>query len=421
MPKAAIPHTLKWAQVGLAAALLAGCVQAPPPNQTPQPPAEYLSNALDWIETHSVKRDSVDWDAVRAEALALAPDPATTHATYPALERAIERVADPVTWLLKPEEARLEGHFGLGALMPEAAIVEVQPGSSAAQAGLRPGDVIAAVNGAPPQGQHHTAWVDFGPGETVAVTVRRAGETAPIKVTLTRQSLSDAAVPTGRHYGAGAAGVGYLNLPSETGVRWQYPTLAQQVLREADSSSVCGWMIDARRIAGGNLWSYLAAIGPILGEGEVGGFVYGDGTREPWAYRDGNVYWNENKREESLVEGPIFQPQRADLPVALLTSRATLGAGELLLVAFAGRPGVRRFGEATAGAPFLQFHTFLSDGAWLVVSGAQGLDRTGRTYTGPIAPDEAVATDWTAFGAEADPVIGAALAWLRDQPACAES
>jgi hypothetical protein len=107
--------------------------------------------------------------------------------------------------------------------------------------------------------------------------------------------------------------------------------------------------------------------------------------------------------------------------VALLTSRATLGAGELLLVAFAGRPAVRRFGEATAGAPFLQYHTFLSDGAWLVVSGAQGMDRTSQVYDGAIAPDEEVATDWAAFGTENDPVIQAALAWLLEQPACTES
>jgi C-terminal processing protease CtpA/Prc len=240
-------------------------------------------------------------------------------------------------------------------------------------------------------------------------------------VTLDWQAVSEPALPSGRRYANGAAGVGYLALPSETGARREYPTLAQQVLREVDASAVCGWMIDARRIAGGNLWSYLAAVGPILGEGEVGGFVYGDGTREPWHYLDGKVYWNHNAREESEVEGPLFRPKHPALPVALLTSRATLGAGELLLVAFAGRPQVRRFGEATAGAPFLQFHTALSDGAWLTVSGAQGQDRTGQTYGGPITPDEAVVTDWAALGTDGDPVIQAARAWLLEQPACMES
>lgn len=416
-----VPSRLKWRQFLVAAALLAGCAPAPQATQAPQPPAEYLSNALNWMATHSVKASSVDWGVVRAEALALAPDPATTTDTYPALEHAIQLIADPVTWLSTPEEARLQGHFGLGAILPEGVIVEVQPGGPADQAGLRAGDMIEAVNAAPPRAQHHTAWIDFGALETVTVTVRRAGLAQPLAVTLAREAVAMQATPTGRRYTEGAAGVGYLNLPSETGAGWQYPTLAQQVLREADASAVCGWMIDARRIAGGNLWSYLAAVGPILGEGEVGGFVYADGTREPWTYGGGKVYWNDNERDESIVEGPVFQPKRPALPVALLTSRATLGAGELLLVAFAGRPQVRRFGEATAGAPFLQFHTLLSDGAWLVVSGAQGLDRTGRAYAGPIEPDEPVVTDWATFGTENDAVIRAALAWLLQQPACTES
>lgn len=414
------PNRLKWAQAALAAALLAGCAAPAPPTHAPQPPSEYLANALDWIETHAIKRSSVDWTTLRIEALALAPDPATTADTYPALERVIEHLADPVTWLSAPAEARLQGHFGLGAILPEAVVVEVQPGGPADQAGLRAGDMIETVNGAPPQGQHHTAWVDFGLDETVTLTMRRAGLPQSITVTLAREAVSAEAMPGGRRYAEGAAGVGYLVLPSETGAGWRYPTLAQQVLREADAGGVCGWMIDARRIAGGNLWSYLAAIGPILGEGVAGGFVYGDGTSEPWSYQGGKVYWNANERTESVVEGPIFQPKRPGLPVALLTSRATLGAGELLLVAFAGRPGTRRFGETTAGAPFLQFHTLLSDGAWLFVSGAQGMDRTGQVYAGPIAPDEAVVTDWAVFGTEDDPVILAARAWLLGRPECAQ-
>lgn len=410
--------TAAWVSAVVLASLMAGCAPTPSATQAPQPPVEYLSNALDWIETHSVKSSMVDWGALRAEALALAPHPATTADTYPALEHVIDEIADPVTWLSDPEEARLQSHFGLGAIMPEAVIVEVQPGGPADQAGLRAGDLIEAVNGQPARAQHHTAWMDFGVDDTVALTVRRAGRAQPMTVTLARQAVSTQATPTGWRHTAGQAGVSYLHLPAESGAGWRYPTLAQQVLRAADANAVCGWMIDARRIAGGNLWSYLAAVGPILGEGEVGGFVYADGTREPWAYRDGKVYWNENERHESIVEGPLFHPKRTDLPVALLTSQATMGAGELLLVAFSGRPDVRRFGEATAGAPFLQFHTRLSDGAWLTVSGARAMDRTGQIYGGPVAPDEVIGTDWTNFGTGQDPVVRAALAWLLAQPEC---
>lgn len=390
--------------------------------EAPQPPAEYLSNALDWIETHAVKASAVDWPALRAEALALAPNPATTADTYAALHLVTGRLADPVTWMLEPEELRLQGNFGLSAVFPEGTVINVQPGGAAAQAGVHAGDIVVTVDGATPRAWHLTSWIDFGLEAVVGLTLRRAGGDQSYTVTLERRlDEVPVGVPTGGRHSAGQSGIGYLDLAVEGGAGWEYPTVAQQLLRAADQPAACGWMIDVRHLGGGNLWSYLAAVGPIMGEGEVGGFSYADGTSELWAYRDGKVYWNDNERAESMVEGPIFQPQRAALPVALLTSRATAAAGELLVVAFQGRPFVRRFGETTAGAPFLQFHTRLSDSAFLTVSGALGMDRTGQVYAGPIAPDEVVPIDWTLFGTEQDPVITAALAWLQAQPECADA
>ena len=159
-------------------------------------------------------------------------------------------------------------------------------------------------------------------------------------------------------------------------------------------------------------------MGPILGEGEVGGFVYLDGMRELWKYEGGKVFWNEEERYESLVEGAIYRLKRPMPPVALLTSPATMAAGELAVVTYQGRPKVRSFGESTGGSPFLVFHTGLSDGSFLGVSGAFSMDRMGRIYDGPIAPDEVVPTDWTLFGSERDPVILAARDWLLSQPNC---
>lgn len=48
-------------------------------------------------------------------------------------------------------------------------------------------------------------------------------------------------------------------------------------------------------------------------------------------------------------------------------------------------------------------------------------DRTGATHMGGINPDEFVAINWTTYGTERDPVLNAAKAWLREQPACARA
>jgi C-terminal processing protease CtpA/Prc len=105
-------------------------------------------------------------------------------------------------------------------------------------------------------------------------------------------------------------------------------------------------------------------------------------------------------------------------PVALLTGPATVAAGELVVVAFKGREKIRTFGEPTRGLPTLSMHTPLSDGAHIYVSGAFATDRNGNTYKGLIVPDESIKINWSQFGTDQDPVMLAAMDWLKTQPEC---
>ena len=105
-------------------------------------------------------------------------------------------------------------------------------------------------------------------------------------------------------------------------------------------------------------------------------------------------------------------------PEIRITRRATFAAGELVRVAFQGRPATRSFGEPTGGKPVLQLTTPLSDGAYVVVSAAHAADRLGNVYGGPMWPDQVVETDWARFAAPDDPVIAAATGWLHTQPGC---
>lgn len=411
-----MPH-LRAAQRGLTllvAVTLVGCA-APP-----QAPADYMTNALDWVESHSVFGERVaDWPALRAEAMARVSEPASTADTYPALYhvlQALQAAGDLNASLLEPDNrvGRDEGQLthGFMALERDGTIIVVDQGGPAEAAGLQVGDRISTMNDAP----YAPIRADGTPfPRTLRLTVERAGEAAPREVTLEAVKLPYEGRPGGRRIDGGDAGVGYLELPWDWGSQ-AYPTLAQGVIRSADQPPACGWIVDLRRNTGGNMWTFLAAVGPILGSGELGGFLYRDGHREGWSYEEGEVRWNGERRDESAVEGPIYE--MAPRPVALLTSPATVQAGETLLVAFKGRPATRLFGEPTQGLPVLTDHTTLSDEAEIFVSGAFSYDRDGTLYDGPLAPDEAVATDWSRFGSDDDPVIQAALAWLRAQPAC---
>jgi len=401
-------------------AILSSCTAQTIPTQPPQPPDEYLSNALDWIETHSVKINTVDWATVREQALNLAPNPQTTADTYPAMLFVMEQLRDSVTWFSTPDEVNKPyADPGMMAFYPEAIIMWMSADGPADRVGLRVGDVIETINGEPPRPFQGTPFLEMYKDLTIQMTVRRASQAEPITVQLKKvMSPPQQSKPIGRLIRTEQGGVGYLELRVESGAGERYPTLAQQLIREADQAGACGWIIDLRRNHSGDIWSYIAAIGPILGEGEVGGFRYLDGTRELWKYQDAKVFWGNQEREESLVEGQIYKLKQSLPPVALLTSRATMAAGELAMVTFQGRAKVRSFGEPTGGSPFLVYWTGLSDGAWLGVSGAFSVDRTGQVYDGPITPNEIIVINWSLFGEDNDPVILAARDWLLDQPDC---
>ena len=88
----------------------------------------------------------------------------------------------------------------------------------------------------------------------------------------------------------------------------------------------------------------------------------------------------------------------------------------MTLLAFLGRPHVRSFGDSTGGYTSSNTSVPLRDGATLVITSSFPRDRLGRTYPLSVQPDEVVPpSDSAGNGAP----LRHAVAWLRQQPACA--
>jgi carboxyl-terminal processing protease len=399
--------------------MLAACNSVP--IQPTQPPEQYLNNALDWIETHEVLRDRVDWAQVRQEATDLASGAQTTAQMHLALEHVLDTLCyagDSYAFLYDPETPTSGKTSGIMATYTDGVIVQVSPGSPAERAGIQVGDTIVTLNGKP-YAEIGDPCNRFRGIEKEKIVIRRKGEKDLLVFQLSDESVH-LPEPTGRSLGSPWEKIGYLELTVDTGAELYstYPTRVQNILRSVDQSHICGWIIDLRRLSDGDLWSYLAGVGPLLGEGELGGFVYLDGSRDTWAYRDGKIYWGDEQRYESYVRGSIYQLKNPAPAVALLTSETTREAGELVGIAFRGRPDVRFFGEPTAGLPFLSIGTPLSDGATIYLSAARSYDRLGNEYAGPLVPDETLATDWLKIGSNQDPLIHASADWLQTTPGC---
>ena len=404
--------------------LIAGLASAQ--TNAPKASAEatrYLEAALDHIEQGS-RVYITDWEAMRATALATIAGAGarTTADTYPAIRAALATLGDKHSLLLEPAAAKLfnpsRAAKGTGLLVvpPDGIVAQVVPGSPAAEAGLALGDRMIAVEGLAglaelPRREFERLFRSGQrlDGSTAPLDLRvRTGTAEPRAVQVPLAQFDEYLAPTGRRLDGN---FGYLELPgvSSGPKAATYDDTLHELLGLLDDGTLRGCIVDLRRNTGGTLWPMLAGIGPLAGAGEVGAFASAHGSAD-WSYDAELGAAKSGAYELAKVSEPY--PLRDDLPVALLTGPLTAGAGEAIVVAFAGRARTRRFGEGTRGLPTSNTQIPLADGALLVLTVTVHADRTGTRYDDVIPPDETVAMDWTRFGTADDPVVAAACRWL---------
>jgi carboxyl-terminal processing protease len=176
----------------------------------------------------------------------------------------------------------------------------------------------------------------------------------------------------------------------------------------------CGYVIDFRGNGGGNMWPMLAGLSPLLGNGDVGAFVFAN-ERVTIFHRDGVVGTREEGGEQVIQRVAAWSPAAAleNVPLAVLIDSGAASSGEITPIMLAGRPNTRFFGTPTAGIATAIRPYPLPDGATLMLTVADVSDRTGRTYRSGLHPDEDVPNSDPGTGI--DRPLQAAGAWLMSQ------
>jgi carboxyl-terminal processing protease len=177
-----------------------------------------------------------------------------------------------------------------------------------------------------------------------------------------------------------------------------------KAIRERDRAGLIGWIVDMRNSRGGNMWPFLAAVGPVIGEGTLGFFIDAHKQPTPWGYAAGRVWLGTEAQASSDLETP-YKLATPNPRVALLTDIGVASSGEAIAIAFRERPNTRSFGTPTCGISTAVAQFPLKQGGRIAVVTSVMADRTKKPYGKKLDPDEVIN----------DPaeVVPRALAWLR--------
>jgi carboxyl-terminal processing protease len=216
------------------------------------------------------------------------------------------------------------------------------------------------------------------------------------------------------HYATLDNGVRYLRvaaIPLGSDIQQQ----AEQIRNAVDSLSkgdALQWIVDLRYASDGEMKPLFAGLAPLLDEGLTATMVDNKNTIvRMYTVHNGNFYID----QVPVVKFPISSVDLRKAKIAVLTSRYTSGATELLSIALKGRKNTRVFGEPTAGHIFGMTTIQISKELAMSLSTTMYVDRKGNDYKHEIHPDTLI--DFTgAANVNSDQAITEATLWLNSFP-----
>ncbi len=261
------------------------------------------------------------------------------------------------------DESTTGAYSGIGVevlQMPEGALRVVAPidDTPAARAGLRSGDLIVAVDGAPltPASNEGPGPLRGEPGTSVALTVVREGEQEPLELTVERQTIRVVSVRSRML----EPGYGYIRVSAfqvETAAEFQTQLKALQA--EA-GGRLRGLVLDLRSNPGGLLTGAVQIADDLLDQGQI------VSTRGRLSISDA-VF---NATPGDLLEGA---------PVVVIVDAGSASASEVLAGALRDNDRARIVGSRTFGKGSVQTVLPLDNGDSVKLTTARYYTPSGRS------------------------------------------
>jgi carboxyl-terminal processing protease len=275
---------------------------------------------------------------------------------------------------LKAEEDSIAGKLeGIGAEMVSLhgapTVLAPLPGSPAAKAGIRPGDIIVKVNGVDTTGMTLTEVVDKvrGPaGTKVTLTVIHANQGSMVDITVTRQAINYKSVTWAMLPGTPVAHV--LIGEFSQGTTDELVSALNSV-KQLGAKSI---ILDLRNDPGGLQDEAIGVASQFLKSGNVQLEQDAKGNRTPIPVRPGGM--------------------ATDIPLVCIINEGSASSSEIVAGALQDNARAKLIGQKTFGTGTLLGTYRLSDGSALLLGTAEWLTPKGRViWHQGISPDISVA------------------------------
>ncbi|MFQ5885927.1 MAG: S41 family peptidase, partial [Anaerolineae bacterium] len=293
------------------------------------------------------------------------------------------------------EEAQFQGRYGgIGAeyTMRNGYLVVVTPfqDSPASRAGIRPGDIIVAVDRTDIFGlsQNEAVFLIRGPvGSKVELTIRREDGLEPLILQLTREEIEPPTVT----WELKEEGIGYINL-SFFGGRTNEEL--RRALTQLQSQGAVSLILDLRNNPGGLIGAAVDVASQFIDAGVILYQRDAQGNDQPFPAKKGGL--------------------ATDTPLAVLVNGGTASAAEIVAGALSDHQRAVIIGEKTFGKGSIQTVRELSDHSSIHVTTAHWLTPQSHEIEGAaLIPDLEVPLTQEDIDNQRDPQLDRALAYLR--------
>jgi carboxyl-terminal processing protease len=290
----------------------------------------------------------------------------TDHAIYSGAIPGMLRVLDPHSSFFDPRayanlrEDQRGRYYGVGmTIVPRenfTYVLSPMPGSPAYRAGIRPGDVIMAVDGKPTEGLSSSEVADMlkGPkGTVVHITMKRVGYTDNLNFTVTRDEIPKHSVDLDFEV---KPGIGYIKL---SGFNETTDSELAAALKDLDAAKLDGIILDLRGNPGGLLNEAVAVSDMFLDKNQLIVSHHGRSSAE---------------RRYYAVRGN----RGVTMPLVVIVNGGSASASEIVTGAIQDHDRGLVVGEQSFGKGLVQTVSGLSENTGLALTTARYYTPSGR-------------------------------------------